>query len=192
MFLNVYKYGCSLCDDSFSFMFTYLYLSLTLCAPTMRHLRLALNRRGWSMHSTVRGGPSFWPCAGLTHTHTCYRRSLLPSHSLRWPKANFQMIINDSKWIPWLYAFGLSAVPTLCLCRSCMGAYRMILGYWELWKTWFLTWRKSSNYSMFPSFCMLNFHCDVSRTSPIHCFFFSSTFCSSEEAKATKKVSLNH
>lgn len=115
MFLNVYKYGCSLCDDSFSFMFTYLYLSLTLCAPTMRHLRLALNRRGWSMHSTVRGGPSFWPCAGLTHTHTCYRRSLLPSHSLRWPKANFEMIINDSKWIPWLYAFGLSAVPTLFL-----------------------------------------------------------------------------
>ncbi len=77
-----YRYeGITVCVRSLRF--TSLQLSLTSFAPTMRHPPLALSRRSWSMRSTVRGGPSFWPCAGLTRTHTCYRRSLLLSHSLR-------------------------------------------------------------------------------------------------------------
>lgn len=49
----------------------------------MRHLHLALSRRGWSMRSIARGGPSFWRCDGLTRTHTCCRRNLLQSLSWR-------------------------------------------------------------------------------------------------------------
>lgn len=70
-------------------IYAFLYLSLTTYSPTMRYLRPALNRRGWSMRSTVRGGPSFWPCAGPTHTRTCYRRSPLQSRSSRWPISSF-------------------------------------------------------------------------------------------------------
>lgn len=80
-----------------------LYLSLTSCAPTMQLHHLALSRRGWSMRSTVRGGPWFWPCAGPTHTHTCYRRSPLQSLSWRWTREGFQM-----QWITQL-------TPTLCV-----------------------------------------------------------------------------
>lgn len=125
-----------------------LYVSLTLCAPTMRHLRLDLSRRGWSTPSTVRGGPSFWPCAGPTHTHTCCRRSLLQSLSSRWPKPSFQISVNYIIYTDCVRV--LSVVLPPCLCRSCTGVYQMILGCWELWKTWFLTWRKSSNYSRIP------------------------------------------
>lgn len=147
-----------------------LHLSLTSCAPTMRHLRLALSRRGWSMRSTVRGGPSFWPCAGRTHTHTCCRRSLLQSLSLRWPKTSFQISVNYIIYTECTHVLRVVLPPRLC--RSCTGVYQMILGCWELWKTWFLTWRKSSNYSRFARSCTLNFDCDVLCTSHIYSVFF--------------------
>lgn len=70
-------------------IYAFLYLSLTTYSPTMRYLRPALNKRGWSTRSTVRGGPSFWPCAGPTHIRTCYRRSPLQSRSSRWPISSF-------------------------------------------------------------------------------------------------------
>lgn len=162
---------------------TSLYVSLTSCAPTMWHLRLALSRRGWSMRSTVRGGPSFWPCAGRTHTHTCCRRSLLQSLSLRWPKPSFQISVNYTIYTDCMH--GLRVVLPSCLCRSCTGVYQMILGCWELWKTWFLTWRKSSNYSTFPLLLHVKLWCFTYQPHLLYLFFF---FCSSEEAKSTKKV----
>lgn len=58
-------------------------ISLTRCAPTMRPPRPALNKSGWSMRSTVRGGFSFWLCAGLTRTHFSSRKSLLQFLSSR-------------------------------------------------------------------------------------------------------------
>lgn len=58
-------------------------LSLTRYLPTMWHLHLALNRRGWSMRSLVSGGLSFLRCDGQTHTHICCRRNLLRSLSWR-------------------------------------------------------------------------------------------------------------
>lgn len=69
-------------------------------------------------------------------------------------------------------------------CRSCMEVYQMIPGCWELWKTLFQTWRKSSNYSKF----LINFfyvHVLVLFILILHIIYY---LFSSEEAKATKKV----
>lgn len=90
-----------------------LYLSLTSCALTTRHPRLALNRRSLSMPSTVRGGSSSWLCAGLTHTHTYFKRTLLQSHSLRCPLKQTIMkeliLVTCMFWV-WLFSLSAGAV----------------------------------------------------------------------------------
>lgn len=142
------------------------------------------------MHSTARGGPSFWPSAGPPHRRTCYRKSPPPSPSSRWDRST----LSDVHCATCIEcAPGLSGLVPLCPRRSCTGVYQMILGFWGLWKTLFRILRKSSNLSTFPSCCTLNVLCgsDI-YYSLFLCLSSHLIFSSSEEAKSMKKVFSDH